>query len=251
MCLYFLVLLCSVVTYFGFKSYANYHSLTESQLNFMNFESISTTLVQIKGTELTTIRQSKKGMALKLVALSISLLTDFSLVCLFLLVAWDSTCVTWMGCTDSPAPIGWQSHTQHHRKDAHVPANPHVWRRYQEMSCYATRAGQGCRRAWTQQCVCVVCMFLTRVSEWDSMRGLGIEDSVAILTRWVTNIDRRAFCLAITLIICVFFFFFRALALMHAMHNHNRRRIVHSQRSVTTVIKVKNIFLRLRKQSGK
>lgn len=139
MCLYFLVLLCSVVTYFGFKFCANYHSLTESQLT-----------------------------------------------------------------------TGWHSHAQHHRKDAHVPANPHVWRRYQEMSCYATRAEQGCRRAWTQQCVCLVCMFLTRLSEWDSMRVLDIVDSVAILTRWVTNIDRRAFCFAITLIICVFFFFFRA-----------------------------------------
>lgn len=195
MCLYFLVLLCSAVTYFGFKSYANYHSLTESQLNFMDFESISTTSVQIKGTQLTTIRQSKEKVKRNgfEVGGSLFIPPDFSLVSFFLLVAWDSTCVTWMGCTGSPAPTGWYSHTQHHRKVGRVPANPHVWRRYQEMSCYATRAGQGCRRAWTQQCVCLVCMFLTRLSEWDSMRVLGIVGSVAILTRWVTNIDRRAF----------------------------------------------------------
>lgn len=196
MCLYFLVLLCSVVTYFGFKFCANYHSLTESQLNFMDFESISTTLVQIKGTALTTIRQSKKKRNGFEVGGSLYIPPNyFSLVCFFLLVAWDSTCVTWMGCTDSPAPTGWHNHAQHHRKDAHVPANPHVWRRYQEMSCYATRAEQGCRRAWTQQCLCLMCMFLTRLSEWDSMRVLGIVDSVAILTRWVANIDRRAFFL--------------------------------------------------------
>lgn len=190
----------------------------------MDFESISTTLVQIKGKALTTIRQSKKKKRNGFeVGGSLYIPPNyFSLVCFFLLVAWDSTCVTWMGCTDSPAPTGWHSHAQHHRKDAHVPANPHVWRRYQEMSCYATRAEQGCRRAWTQQCVC---MFLTRLSEWDSMRVLGIVDSVAILTRWVTNIDRRAFC--------------------------RIKTVVHSQRSITTVIKVENIFLRLQKQSRK
>lgn len=38
---------------------------------------------------------------------------------------------------------------------------------------------------------------------------------------------------------------------MHAMQNQNRRCIVHPQRSITAVIKVENIFLRLQKQSGK
>lgn len=91
MCLYFLVLLCSAVTYFGFKSYANYHSLTESQLNFMDFECISTTLVQIKGTQLATIRQSKEKEKVKRngfeVGGSLFIPPDFSLVSFFLLVA--------------------------------------------------------------------------------------------------------------------------------------------------------------------
>lgn len=196
MCLYFLVLLCSVVTYFGFKFCANYQFNWKSVklhgfwVYFNNFGANQRDSVD---NNQTIKKKKRNGFE---VGGSLYIPPNyFSLVCFFLLVAWDSTCVTWMGCTDSPAPTGWHNHAQHHRKDAHVPANPHVWRRYQEMSCYATRAEQGCRRAWTQQCLCLMCMFLTRLSEWDSMRVLGIVDSVAILTRWVANIDRRAFFL--------------------------------------------------------
>ena len=55
------------------------------------------------------------------------------------------------GCTGIPAPPGWPIHTCHRTFAVSPSTVSRAYRRDQEMGHYTRRAGQGCRRATTQQ----------------------------------------------------------------------------------------------------